>query len=300
MFGAATTLRGVAMVFSRRRISMQSRRAALRPRGFTLVELLTVITIIGALLALLLPAVQATQEAARRTVCANNLRQIGIGMLAHHNAQQHFPPGITDHITAANPNGRQLAWSIFLLPFIEQPSAWRLFNLNLSFADPANLPSTTQIVPTYLCPSTARFGANRIGAITGLATQPRANWMACIDYGGMYGWNCVGIGNGVMIWDQPIALSQITGGASRVILVAEDTGRDYTMDGQWANGLNIFNQSGPINVAQWNEMWSDHPGGAQVVLCDASVHFAADSVSTTVLAPLCTRDGGDPTALVGQ
>jgi len=273
----------------------------LRHHGaFTLVELLVVITVIGALLALLLPAVQAAREAANRTACANNLRQIGLGMLVHHNAQQHFPPGITDHVTATNPNGRQLAWSIFLLPYIEEPSAWQAFNLNLSFADPTNLPSTTQIVPTYLCPSTSRFGANRIGAITGLATQPHSNWMACIDYGGMYGWNCVGIGNGVEIWDQPIAISQIPGGASHVILVAEDSGRDYTMDGQWANGLNIFNQSGPINVEQWNEMWSDHPGGAQVVLCDASVHFAAESISVTALAALCTRAGGDPTAFVGQ
>jgi prepilin-type processing-associated H-X9-DG protein len=262
--------------------------------------LLVVIAVIGTLLALLLPAVQATREAARRTACSNNLRQIGIGMLALHNAQQHFPPGITDHVTATNPNGRQLAWSIFLLPFIEEPSAWQSFNLNLSFAASSNLASTTQVLPIYLCPSTSRLGSNRIGAITGAPSVPHSNWMACIDYGGMYGWNCVGVGNGVEIWDQPIAISQIPGGTSHVILVAEDSGRDYTMDGQWANGLNIFNQSGSINVVQWNEMWSDHPGGAQVLMCDGSVHFAADTISTTVLAPLCTREGGDPTALAGQ
>jgi prepilin-type N-terminal cleavage/methylation domain-containing protein/prepilin-type processing-associated H-X9-DG protein len=272
------------------------------PRGFTLVELLVVISIIGVLLALFLPAIQATRETARRTVCANNLRQIGIGMLAHHNAQQHFPVGLSDRVTAANPAGRQLAWSIFLLPFIEERSAWRLFNLNLSYSNAANLPSTTQIVPTYLCPSAARLGANRIGGLTGTPTQPRANWLGCTDYGGMFGWTGAGYSfmNGVMIWEQPTAISQITGGTSHVILVAEDSGRDYTTYGQWANGMNIFDQTGPINVQQWSEMWSDHPGGAQVVLCDGSVHFAADTISTTVLAPLCTRDGGNTNALVGQ
>jgi len=167
-------VRVVAMFSNRRQVSIRIARAFEpppgSPRGFTLVELLVVISIIGVLLALLLPAIQATRETARRTVCANNLRQIGIGMLAHHNAQQHFPVGLTDRVTAANPTGRQLAWSIFLLPFIEERSAWQSFNLKLSYANAANLPSTTQIVPTYLCPSTARFGANRIGGLTG--TQP--------------------------------------------------------------------------------------------------------------------------------
>ena len=75
--------------------------------------------------------------------------------------------------------------------------------------------------------------------------------MGCTDYGGMFGWTGTGYTfmNGVMIWETPIAIPQITGGTSHVILVAEDTGRDWTMDGQWANGGNIFDQTGPINVA---------------------------------------------------
>ena len=271
-------VRVVAMISNRRQHSIRIRRlpplrrsphrtSRSSPRGFTLVELLVVIAIIGVLLALFLPAMQATRETARRTVCANNLRQIGIGMLAHHNAQQHFPVGLTDRVTAANPNGRQLAWSIFLLPFIEERSRLAVVQsesvvcrLGQSAVHDAN---RADHISAPARPDSERIAS---AAITGTPTQPRANWMACTDYGGMFGWTGTGYTfmNGVMIWEQPIAISQITGGTSHVILVAEDSGRDCTMYGQWANGMNIFDQTGPINVVQWNEMWSDHPGGAQV------------------------------------
>src|SRR6187200_595115 len=88
-----------------------------RNRGFTLVELLVVIAIIGILIALLLPAVQAAREAARRTQCMNNLKQLGLAALSYHDVYQHLPPGIGYYPTA---NGAFGTYFFYLLPYIEQ------------------------------------------------------------------------------------------------------------------------------------------------------------------------------------
>ncbi|MDR1290499.1 MAG: DUF1559 domain-containing protein [Planctomycetaceae bacterium] len=108
--------------------------------GFTLVELLVVIAIIGVLIALLLPAVQAAREAARRMQCKNNLKQIGIAMHNYHDALQSFPPGNL-HLTWMNgqPNGYvsggieeapdgTWAWTLFILPFVEQQPLYDMFD----------------------------------------------------------------------------------------------------------------------------------------------------------------------------
>jgi prepilin-type processing-associated H-X9-DG protein len=117
--------------------------------------------------------------------------------------------------------------------------------------------------------------------------------MGCIDYGGMYGWSdsTTTTGTGVMIYDRAITIADIRDGTSNTIAVAEDSGRGWDYNGEWACGQNIFDQTGAINVSQNNEMWSDHPGGVNTAFCDGSAHFLSQTLSLDIVKALCTRDG---------
>ncbi len=267
-----------------------ARPDGLRQRtAFTLVELLVVLAVIGVLLALLLPAVQAARESARRATCANNLRQIGIALHDYHAACATFPPGCTDRMKKANKPDKWLAWSTWILPFLEQENVYRLYDINLRYDDSQNHEAVSQVLPVYLCPSTSRLASDRQG-------NTSRNGRACTDYGGMFGHklpNVIATNNGVMIWEQAISLAKIHDGASNTIVVTEDSGRGSTWDGEWANGENIFDQHTRPNTNQDNEMWSDHPGGVQILLCDGAVRFLRETVDQAVLRALCTRAGRD-------
>ena len=123
-----------------------------RKRGFTLVELLVVIAIIGVLVALLLPAVQAAREAARRMSCGNNLKQLGLALHNYHDTFNTFPPG---GITPGNCCGTPSAatWTIFILPFIEETALQNQYNFNVWNRDPVNAQVRESFIKAYLCPS---------------------------------------------------------------------------------------------------------------------------------------------------
>jgi prepilin-type N-terminal cleavage/methylation domain-containing protein/prepilin-type processing-associated H-X9-DG protein len=274
--------------------------------GFTLVELLVVISIIGLLVALLLPALQSSREAARRATCANNLRQLGIGLQAYHDMVGTFPSGLLDRKTSSKPKARQLAWSVLLLPFIEEGNLYDLFDRNKAYNAVENRTAGGTVITTYLCSSTVQMAVGRTGNTAGDVNH-NGLWdpgddLAFTDYGGNFGF--YGLNrppmNGVFIWERGVSIKQITDGTSHTIALAEDTGRGPSMDGQWANGENIFDTSGPINDRslpdyRWqdNEIWSDHPSGAQILLCDGSVRFLFEQLNLEVLASMCTRNGGE-------
>jgi prepilin-type N-terminal cleavage/methylation domain-containing protein/prepilin-type processing-associated H-X9-DG protein len=263
----------------------------------TLVELLVVVAIIGILAALMLPAVQAARETSRRAQCQNNLRQIGIALHLYHSAQGYLPTGCVDkRVPIVNPNGRQLAWSVELLPNLDQPALRKSVDVTAAYDGADNAPAATIVVSTFLCPSTVRLAPGRDGAIVGnpLAGNGLRYQGAAIDYGGVYGAAQISpSANGVFLYDRPVKLSEVSDGTSHTLAVAEDAGRGWLMNGEWINGENIYDVGGLINTQQDNEIWSDHWGGAMVLWCDGSVVLLAETMELAVIRAVCTRGRGD-------
>jgi len=259
--------------------------------GFSLVELLVVIAVIGTLVGLLLPAVQGAREAARRISCANHLRQIGIALHSHHGAKGTFPPGGIEPRTWLNPEGRSLAWSAFLLPYLEEKVLHDSIDFKLAYDAPENAEAAAQVISTYLCPSVYR--ASKLVEGRGVC-----------DYGGIYGERIQYDGRpplpklqndppkGMMLYDRRIRIREISDGTSHTLAVSEDS---QWKDGQWINARNVFDQAFAINVAPEfeNDIRSEHPGGANGLFADGSVRFLEEEMELDVLAAICTRAGGE-------
>jgi prepilin-type N-terminal cleavage/methylation domain-containing protein len=138
-----------------------------RSRGFTLIELLVVIAIIAVLVALLLPAVQQAREAARRSQCKNNLKQLGLALHNYHDQYSEFPITYFDTSTGLTGPimGRSTSWMVGILPFVDQQPLFNMINFNFGLttdprggikappAYPSNTYAATQKVPPYKCPS---------------------------------------------------------------------------------------------------------------------------------------------------
>jgi prepilin-type N-terminal cleavage/methylation domain-containing protein len=126
-----------------------------RRRGITLIEVLVVTAIIGLLIGLLLPAVQQAREAARRTQCKNNLKQLGLGMQLHHDAWNTFPPAFVNKGPYKTPPfSLSHGWAPFILRHIDQKALHDLYNWDFPLYAKENEPVTSRQLPIFRCPST--------------------------------------------------------------------------------------------------------------------------------------------------
>jgi prepilin-type N-terminal cleavage/methylation domain-containing protein/prepilin-type processing-associated H-X9-DG protein len=310
---------------------MTIRSTEVRSRlGFTLVELLVVIAIIGILIALLIPAVQAARESARRSQCQNNFNQLGIGLNSFESTHKKYPAGQRWSGPRALPDSYAIAWSVTILPFIEQQALYDQFDVKYTFVHPKNIQAASQIVPTYLCPSASQFEEHRspLGHLQNLGGVP-GEGLGCLDYLGISGPDkdakhpdtkeVYGRQRGILIGtkglpradvlqDPPaIKPAHVTDGLSKTTWLTECTGRgvdvqDGAIDalhGAWASGNNVTHIKDEVNDKQPPKVWyeemifSEHWGGANFVMCDGSVHFISEDVDKKIIRSLCSRNGDE-------
>jgi prepilin-type N-terminal cleavage/methylation domain-containing protein/prepilin-type processing-associated H-X9-DG protein len=260
--------------------------------GFTLVELLVVITIIGVLIALLLPAVQAAREAARRMQCSNNCKQLGLGLHGFHTAQGKFPPSITDFST------NNVGWQVLVLPFIEQANIYDQYHQDVPWDNAKNKPLQQIRLSVFQCPSTDYFdrlpSEVDVCCIDGTTLNGEKSGWLVGQSGGVGGLQAVGKGASTY----PTCLADFSDGTSHTTMLGEDAGRGIdkpTTDSIWCNGMDgaRISVDGPIKATRRWELYSDHPGGVNVTMADGSVQFLSENLKLKTLGALITRAGNE-------
>lgn len=195
-------------------------------RGFTLIELLVVIAIIAVLIALLLPAVQQAREAARRTQCKNNLKQLGLALHNYHDVFQVFPPGYTArNVTQASPvtdeTGPGYAWSFAILPQMEQTNVYNAVNTLLDSQHPDNMAAIANVtLDMFRCPSDPSDNSFEVTDTNGTQyTLPTSNYAGILGYGSVT--MNAGKSTGVFYRNSSVKIRDVLDGTANTICVGE-------------------------------------------------------------------------------
>lgn len=292
-------------------------------RGFTLIELLVVIAIIAVLIALLLPAVQQAREAARRTQCKNNLKQLGLALHNYHDIHRVLPSGwisVDNGVQSAHDGLNGAGWGTMILPLIDQSPLYNQFNADLAIHDPVNLPFLSQTLKAWQCPSDPkplRWQIEEEGNPGNvLAELPTANYIGlfgtieldgCENSPGTAPVSPNGqcVGDGVFYHNSRTRLRDITDGTTNTIMLGErrtdtDLGWYSTWPGMIAEGEEAFQRIlGSADhvpndpAAHLDDFSSHHEGGAQFCLADGSVRFVTENIDHGVYQSLATIGGGE-------
>jgi len=301
-------------------MSRPNQRLRLRV-GFTLIELLVVIAIIAVLIALLLPAVQQAREAARRSQCKNNLKQLGLALHNYHDSLNSMPPAHLGRCTTPMLNATGLT---MILPYIDQAPLYAMYNFNGSAStypsaggtasdDPVTTGNAVVVktkVQVFLCPSdngadmisapTANYGISATNTGTGGA-KTNYDFLALSPITSCENWSALAPNTKCMFGDNSNTnLRDVTDGTSNTIMMGETTKSVYNggtnawgYRGWVMVGLNIVNY--PINLwaygaippvpgrlGSWSYAGSLHTGGAHFVFADGAVRFLSENIDTTM------------------
>lgn len=277
-------------------------------RAFTLVELLVVIAIIGILVALLLPAVQAARETARRMSCSNNLKQIGMGMHNYHDQFSKLP--MATHWRSGVVPGKFYSAFTAILPFLEQDNLFEGYDGRLSYSSTVNRDVIKEEMPVYLCP-TMIVPRNALPGACGNWRYPSSYF---VSTGTQNAWR---EHDGAIIShvQGSTGFRDIRDGTSSTLMVGE---ADYSLKnymytrgpcaGQvrggfmtWGIGypgatlgstVGVFDSEELVTgINEFMTFRSQHPGGAQFTLVDGSVRFVTNTVDANLLDALATREG---------
>jgi prepilin-type N-terminal cleavage/methylation domain-containing protein len=290
--------------------------------GFTLIELLVVIAIISVLIALLLPAVQSAREAARRTGCQNNLKQIGLALHNYHSAHETFPIGyVASPATDTNVTSPGWGWGSALLLGLEQSAIYNAANLSLPIEQPANSTTRLTALAVYVCPTdlyTGRF------TVADAALNPITDAFT-ISYAANFGRdvniaNSPESGNGMFMRNLAFGVRDVADGTGQTILIGERGSILTRMP--WPGAVNgaicritpgspsqtTKTKTAPVQPLaradtgggtntrlfwETDDFFSPHPLGLYFLVGDGSIKFIKSSITASVYGGLFSRNLGE-------